>query len=47
MSAVPPGFGPAVVAGVWDDHVVYWIGPIIGAVGAGLLYHYVLMEEKP
>ncbi|TAK80862.1 MAG: aquaporin [Dehalococcoidia bacterium] len=40
-------FGPAVVAGVWDDHVVYWIGPIIGAVAAGLLYHYVLIEEQP
>lgn len=39
-------FGPAVVAGVWDDHVVYWIGPIIGAVAAGLLYHYVLIEEQ-
>ncbi len=39
-------FGPAVVAGVWDDHVVYWVGPIIGAVAAGLLYHYVLIEEK-
>ncbi len=38
-------FGPAVVAGVWDDHVVYWIGPIIGAVAAGLLYHHVLIEE--
>ncbi|RJQ13149.1 MAG: aquaporin [Dehalococcoidia bacterium] len=39
-------FGPAVVAGVWDDHVVWWIGPIIGAVAAGLLYHYVLIEEE-
>lgn len=39
-------FGPALVAGAWDDHVVWWIGPIIGAVAAGLLYHYVLIEEK-
>lgn len=39
-------FGPAVVAGVWDDHVVYWIGPIIGAVAAGLFYHYVLIEDE-
>ena len=39
-------FGPALVAGAWDDHIVYWIGPIIGAVAAGLLYHYVLIEEK-
>lgn len=39
-------FGPALVAGAWDDHIVWWIGPIIGAVAAGLLYHYVLIEEE-
>ena len=39
-------FGPALVAGAWDDQVVWWIGPIIGAVAAGLLYPYVLIEEK-
>lgn len=39
-------FGPALVAGAWDDHVVWWIGPIIGAVAAGLFYHYVLIEEN-
>ncbi|MBM4415951.1 MAG: aquaporin [Chloroflexi bacterium] len=39
-------FGPALVNGVWDDHLVYWIGPIIGAVIAALLYHYVFFDEK-
>ena len=30
-------FGPALVAGVWNDHAVYWLGPILGALaGAGL-----------
>ena len=37
--------GPAVVAGSWDNHLVYWIGPIMGAVGAALLYHYLFIEE--
>jgi len=28
-------FGPSLVSGVWQGHLLYWVGPIIGAVGAG------------
>jgi len=38
-------FGPALLSGSWDDHLAWWIGPIIGGVVAGLLYHYVFSEE--
>ena len=38
-------FGPALLSGNWDDHLVYWIGPIVGAVVAALVYHYVFIEE--
>lgn len=38
--------GPALVSGTWTDHPVYWIGPIIGAVLAALLYHFVLMDQS-
>ncbi len=31
-------FGPAVVSGVLESQAVYWIGPIIGAIAAALLY---------
>ncbi|MDP9379387.1 MAG: MIP family channel protein [Chloroflexota bacterium] len=31
-------FGPALASGVWDDHWVYWLGPLIGASFGGLLY---------
>ena len=31
-------FGPGLAAGYWDNHLVYWIGPVLGAVVAGLLY---------
>ena len=38
-------FGPALLSGHWEDQAVWWIGPIVGAVIAALLYHYVFIEE--
>lgn len=32
-------FGPALFAGAWANHVVYWIGPLLGGVLAGWIYH--------
>jgi MIP family channel proteins len=31
-------FGPAVAAGVWEAHWVYWVGPILGAIVGALCY---------
>lgn len=31
-------FGPAVVSGVLEAQAIYWVGPILGAVSAALLY---------
>jgi len=39
-------FGPALVSGFWDGHIVYWIGPIIGGVVAALIYNSLLMEKS-
>jgi aquaporin Z len=39
-------FGPAVVSGHWVAHVVYWIGPIVGALAAAALWEFVLLEKK-
>jgi len=31
-------FGPALIAGIWTDQWIYWIAPIIGAIGGGVAY---------
>jgi aquaporin TIP len=40
-------FGPALVSGQWLGHVVYWVGPIAGAILAALLWQYVLLPRAP
>jgi len=39
-------FGPSLAAGFWDNHLAYWIGPIIGAVVAALVYGKLLLREE-
>ncbi|XP_069587340.1 aquaporin-4 isoform X1 [Ranitomeya imitator] len=38
-------FGPAVIMNIWENHWVYWVGPVIGAVMAGLLYEYIFCPD--
>ena len=33
-------FGPALVAGEWADHWIYWIAPLMGGALAGLVYQF-------
>lgn len=40
-------FGPAVASGEWVGHLAYWIGPIVGAILAALLWEYVLLPRAP
>lgn len=40
-------FGPAAVSGEWVGQLVYWIGPIAGALLAALLWEYVLLPRTP
>ncbi|MEN3368752.1 MAG: aquaporin [Verrucomicrobiota bacterium] len=39
-------FGPALVAGFWKAHYVYWLGPMIGGALGGLVYR-AFIERKP
>ena len=39
-------FGPALAGGVWTAHWVYWLGPMAGALLAGLLYHHVILGGR-
>ena len=38
-------FGPALMSGSWDNHWIFWIGPIVGGPIAALVYKYVFMSD--
>ncbi|CAO2815437.1 unnamed protein product [Amaranthus hypochondriacus] len=38
-------FGPAVASGDFQDHWVYWVGPLVGGGLAGLIYGNVFMQQ--
>lgn len=39
-------FGPACVAYYWDEHYIYWAGPFIGGLLAGVFYRLVLGDSS-
>jgi len=39
-------FGPALASGMWLHQLVYWVGPIVGAVVAALLHQYVFQKKS-
>ena len=39
-------FGPALASGHWNNHIVYWVGPLIGGALAGLIYGRFLIKES-
>lgn len=38
-------FGPALVSGFWEYHWIYWVGPIIGGIIAGVIMNYVFVKK--
>lgn len=39
-------FGPAVVMNKWDNHWIYWVGPIVGGLLAPILYNFIFYAEE-
>ena len=39
-------FGPALAAGYWSMHYVYWVGPLAGAILAALAAPYLIHAEE-
>lgn len=39
-------FGPALATGVWTNHWIYWVGPLVGGPLAGFVYETVFMVKK-
>ena len=37
--------GPALASGFWEFHWIYWVGPIIGGIIAGLLMNYIYVKK--
>lgn len=38
-------FGPALASGMWTNHFIYWIGPVIGALIAAFLYQKAFLKK--
>ncbi len=39
-------FGPALIAGAWENHWIFWVGPLIGGAVAALVYEFVFLRRK-
>ncbi|KAK2402339.1 putative aquaporin TIP-type alpha [Trifolium repens] len=40
-------FGPALVGWRWHHHWIFWVGPLLGAAIAALLYEYIMVPTEP
>ncbi|MBI4608541.1 MAG: MIP family channel protein [Candidatus Rokubacteria bacterium] len=39
-------FGPALMAGAWDNHWIYWLGPLIGGTLAAVVYEFLFLRRS-
>ncbi len=39
--------GPAMATHHWENHGVYWVGPLLGAIAAAVLYDRLFLRDQP
>lgn len=39
-------FGPALIAGEWQGHLIFWVGPMLGAAVAAAIWGWVLLPTQ-
>lgn len=39
-------FGTALVSVHWENHFIYWVGPLLGAIVAGVLQHFLIEKSR-
>ncbi|TAK92817.1 MAG: aquaporin [Verrucomicrobia bacterium] len=40
-------FGPALASGHWNNHLIYWLGPLLGGALAGWVYgHFLIKQDR-
>lgn len=40
-------FGPAIATHHWENHGVYWVGPLLGAILAAVVYERLFLRDQP
>jgi len=40
-------FGPALAARHWQNHGVYWLGPLFGGILAAVIYDRLFLRDQP
>lgn len=39
-------FGPALINDNWENHWIYWAGPILGGILGGFVYKLLMLNRK-